>query len=57
MDDIPSFCHINCPAQLVVISKLAEDALNPTVSVTDKNVTVYHFQDGPLWDTTHDDKL
>jgi len=31
LNGIPSFCSINCPTQLGVISKLAEDALNPAI--------------------------
>ena len=36
MDSIPSFQHVNHTTELGVISKLAEDALNPTVHIGDK---------------------
>jgi len=35
---IPSFCCINCIAQLGVISKLAEGALNPIIYAIDEDV-------------------
>ena len=49
LDGIPSFCRINCTVQLGVISKLADDVLNPVICVID--VKEYWFQDGPLEDT------
>jgi len=45
LDGMSSLCCINCTTRLCVISKLAEDALNPIISVNDKDVTSHK---GPL---------
>jgi len=37
-DGTSSFFCINCTAQLCVLSKLADDAFDPTVYVLDKDV-------------------
>ncbi|KAK4832883.1 hypothetical protein QYF61_026433 [Mycteria americana] len=52
LDGIPSFWHVNRTTQLGVICKLAEDALNPTVYVTDEDIKQYWSRHGPLMDTT-----
>ncbi|PKU46357.1 rna-directed dna polymerase from mobile element jockey- hypothetical protein [Limosa lapponica baueri] len=38
LDGIPSFQHVNYTTEFGVIGKLAEDALNPTLHVSDKDV-------------------
>jgi len=38
LDGIPSFCHINCITQLCAVHQLAENALDPNVQVTDKDI-------------------
>ena len=38
LDGVPPFYCVGCTAQLGVISKLGEGALNPTVYVIDKDV-------------------
>ena len=43
----------NGTTHLGVISKLAAGALDPIISVTDKDVKEYQSQDRPLGDTTH----
>lgn len=53
LDGIPSFYCIKCTTQLGIIGKLAEDALNPTAYVINKDVEEHKFQDRPLKDTTH----
>lgn len=53
LNGIPSFWHINSTIQLGVISVFAEDALNPTAYVINKDVEEHKFQDRPLKDTTH----
>ena len=54
LDGIPSFCSINHTTQLGVINKLAEGALNPIISVTDKDDDKDHqSQNGTLWDTAY----
>ena len=49
MASLPSK-HINCTTQLGVIHKLAEGALNPTVSVINQDIEKYWSQYGPLRD-------
>jgi len=51
LGDIPSIYCICCTTLLSVISKLAEGALNPTISVIDKDVEEHQSQEGPLEDT------
>ncbi|PKU36192.1 hypothetical protein llap_13505 [Limosa lapponica baueri] len=53
LDGIPSLQHIDGTTQLGVISKLAEGALKPTVSVANKDVKQYWSQYQPLRNTTH----
>jgi len=53
LDGIPSLQHVNCSIQLAVVSKLAEDALSPTVHVTNKDVKQHWPQYQPLRHTTH----
>jgi len=48
---IPSFYKINCTTQFCVISKLAEDALNPIICAFDKVIKEYQSQDEHLGDT------
>ncbi|KAK4821151.1 hypothetical protein QYF61_014246 [Mycteria americana] len=52
LDDIPPFWRVNCTAQLGVIYKLAEGALDLTVNVIDENIEQHWSQYGPLRDTT-----
>ena len=52
LDCIPSLWCVNRIPQLVVISKLAEGTLEPTVDVTDEDTKEYQSQHGPLGDTT-----
>ena len=47
-----TYC-VNCNTQLGVIRKPAESTLNPTVSVSDKDVGEHWSQDRPLGDTAH----
>jgi len=49
---ISSLHPVNCTTQLGVVSKLAEGALNPTVSVTNKNVKQCCSQYQPLRNAT-----
>ena len=51
LDGIPSIFCVNCTTQIGVNSRLAEGALNPIISVTDKVVKEYWTQDRPLGDT------
>jgi len=39
LDGIPSLQRVDCTTQLGVVSKLAEGALDPTVHVTNKDVS------------------
>ena len=41
---IPSLWYVDCTSQLGVISKLAEGALDSTVSATDEDIKVYRSQ-------------
>jgi len=52
LDGIPSFYYINCTAQLSVISKLAEHALDPTAYDIDKDVEEHWSQARPLGDSS-----
>ena len=45
---VPSFCGVHCSTQLGVISKLAENALSPTVCVTDKDFEDYWSQNSNI---------
>ena len=38
LNGITSFCYINCITQLGVVCKLAEGALDPTISISDKDI-------------------
>ena len=49
----PSLC-VNCTTQLGVTITLAEDTLNPTIYVTDKDVEEHWYQCRPLGDITWD---
>lgn len=54
LDGIPPFCPINCTTRLGIITKFAEGALSPTVSVLNvDNVEEHCSQDRALEDTTH----
>ncbi|KAK4820014.1 hypothetical protein QYF61_017393 [Mycteria americana] len=51
-DDILSFWCVNCTTQLGVICRIAEGALDLTVSITDENIEQHWSQCRPLRDTT-----
>ncbi|KAK4815356.1 hypothetical protein QYF61_001344 [Mycteria americana] len=53
LNGILSLRRVNRTTQLGVICKLAEGALNPTVSVIDEDIKQYRSQYRPLRDTTH----
>ncbi|KAK4826593.1 hypothetical protein QYF61_010355 [Mycteria americana] len=57
LDGIPSLKCINFTTQLGVISKLADGALNATVSVINKIIEQYSSQCGLLKDTTYQLKV
>ena len=54
LDGFPSFQCIDCTAQLGVICKLAEGALDDIVYVIDEDVGERQAEDRPLRDTTCD---
>ena len=54
LDVFPSLLCIHCTAQLGVIRRLAEGALNAIVCVIDEDVEEHCSQDQPLRDTTCD---
>lgn len=53
LDGVPSFCFLNCIAQLGAICKPAEDALDPTVCVIEEDIEEHQSEDRTLRDTTH----
>ena len=53
-DGLFSYQCIDCNAQLGVIHKLAEGALNATVYAVDEDVEEHRSQDRPLSDTACD---
>lgn len=45
LDDVSSFCCVNCTTQLSAVSKLAQGTLNPTAYVIDKDAEEYiHYK-------------
>ena len=54
LDGFPSFQCIDCTAQLCVICKVAEGALNATVYVIDEDVEEHWSQNRPLRGTACD---